>query len=931
MPGRVKLAALSAFLLHGVLILAGGYRLSYDAYNHMFFAGHYIKSWWSLWEPRWYTGFEVASYPPLVHQVIAVLGRLTGVEVAYVLLLWAVLSAYPLAVYLFSRIFTGERAAGYAAMGAALLPSLYLTAHTFGQLPTLASTLLTLLGVAALADFLRRGSALTGALAVSLFAASMAGHHATLMVQPWLALAALIHPWKVQKENRLLLAARFGVFAVLAAAAMLAVVWPFWNWGLHQEMQTPIDHLSRHNFFKEPFAAELFFFPIYGMLIPLIPLGLWIGLRKRFWGLGIVFVLLFLLGLGGTTPLPRWVFGPGWAWLTYERFAFWASLALLPLLGSLVALFTRRYRDKRIPVAAWGLLAITGLAAGFMPSWLPTQPQRLDMQPVVEFLRQPGRAQYRYVTFGFGDQLAYLSLLTDATTIDGSYHTARTLPELRTSGIGQIDTAYWIPGGLSALDGVLQESGERGVRWGFSNLRFYRPVLERNGWVKIATLSNGVEVYENPAAVLPPPVQPAAASPFAAFSWGVFPLLSLFISVLLAIRRGWDSASLKVLEAVKAFAIGLLPVSLTFWYFRTLFVIEHERVYFTYSHALFYLSDGLALAAVIAWLVERLHSPGDPAQPRVPLRLKQWMGHPEAWLFGICLLASLSVFWSLEWRTSLYISLHLWLCFGLFLVLRDTHQAWRWFALGCCAALVFQFGIAAWEFALQSTAQTLPLGLASPGSLQPDMTGASVVQLAGGARWLRAYGTLPHPNLLGGFGLAMLVFPVAILMLPSKQRLLPVLLVNLGLALIALTFSRSAWLALAVLAVTLLAWWKDLDHKRLALLGLTGASTLAVLFFTLQPLFLTRLGSGEVQTEQVSNYTRLWLVERTVELIQQNPLLGTGAGTYPLALSRHVADFYDIEPVHNLPLLVASELGAVGVILLACFALYRNFKHRGWL
>ena len=48
-----------------------------------------------------------------------------------------------------------------------------------------------------------------------------------------------------------------------------------------------------------------------------------------------------------------------------------------------------------------------------------------------------------------GDQFAYLNLLTKATTIDGSYHTARTLPELRESGVGQVDTSYWALNGIA--------------------------------------------------------------------------------------------------------------------------------------------------------------------------------------------------------------------------------------------------------------------------------------------------------------------------------------------------------------------------------------------------------------------------------------------------------------------------------------------------
>src|SRR5215212_5169699 len=113
MPRHARLAVLFSFICHGGLILAGRYRLSYDAYNHMFFGDHYRMDWWSLWEPRWYTGFLVNSYPPLVHQLIGVLSHIFGLDAAFALLLWITVTLLPLGVYSFSRIFVGRAGAGY--------------------------------------------------------------------------------------------------------------------------------------------------------------------------------------------------------------------------------------------------------------------------------------------------------------------------------------------------------------------------------------------------------------------------------------------------------------------------------------------------------------------------------------------------------------------------------------------------------------------------------------------------------------------------------------------------------------------------------------------------------------------------------------------------------------------------------------------------
>jgi hypothetical protein len=169
------------------------------------------------------------------------------------------------------------------------------------------------------------------------------------------------------------------------------------------------------------------------------------------------------------------------------------------------------------------------------PFMLPLQPKQIDMQPIVAFLEEDNNSDWRYLTFGFGDQFARLNLLTTATTIDGSYHTARTLPELRQSGIGQIDTTFWALKGIPAIGPILQKSGEHGVRWGFVNKWEYVSELNKAGWKYKKTLSNNISVWENPNAKLPAPTLPPQKSESEKLAWGILPMLSLFCTLLLAV------------------------------------------------------------------------------------------------------------------------------------------------------------------------------------------------------------------------------------------------------------------------------------------------------------------------------------------------------------------------------------------------------------
>ena len=130
-------------------------------------------------------------------------------------------------------------------------------------------------------------------------------------------------------------------------------------------------------------------------------------------------------------------------------------------------------------------------------------------------------------------------------------------------------------------------------------MRQYIPALERNGWIKITTLESGVQVWENPQAILPQPSQPPVINLLASFSWATLPILSLVTTLALGSLRIWPLSAEKALRSIHAFLVGMIPISLCFWYYRTLGDFSHDRVYFTYDHALFFLSDAIALLAVI--------------------------------------------------------------------------------------------------------------------------------------------------------------------------------------------------------------------------------------------------------------------------------------------------------------------------------------------
>jgi O-antigen ligase len=95
-------------------------------------------------------------------------------------------------------------------------------------------------------------------------------------------------------------------------------------------------------------------------------------------------------------------------------------------------------------------------------------------------------------------------------------------------------------------------------------------------------------------------------------------------------------------------------------------------------------------------------------------------------------------------------------------------------------------------------------------------------------------------------------------------------------------------------------------------LALTGAALITTLWVTLcAGQLATRLRPMATASEHRSIVERGALQRAALGIIQSHPLTGVGAGNTPLAMLR--ADIpYPPQPVHNVPLLLAAELGVVG-------------------
>ncbi len=359
------------------------------------------------------------------------------------------------------------------------------------------------------------------------------------------------------------------------------------------------------------------------------------------------------------------------------------------------------------------------------------------------------------------------------------------------------------------------------------------------------------------------------------------------------------------LEGIHTGAIGLLPVVIGIWVYIPLLRLSYPPVYFTYSSILLFGSDLLILLALGAELgLRALTGTFRIQRPRGGI-----LG-----LLGLAAWAILSAAWSIEPRLSAAFGFHLLGLIGVILSLRGRSQAWRAFSLGCMAGILLQSSIAAVEVLTQSTAFLEPLRLEWPGRLDPSIRGAAVIELPGGPRWLRAYGTLPHPNLLGLYLVGMMAGPAAWSLRQSQWALIGQLGFGLAAFGLGLSFSRAAWLGFGAGLLWLLRTpHLPLQHR--ALLPLIGAAGLLLSIGLFPTATAIRLTGGGSPLEARSIKERQWLMEQALHQIRAHLLLGTGAGTFPLVLREGLPSGYRAEPVHQVGMLMIAELGLPGILL----------------
>jgi len=260
------------------------------------------------------------------------------------------------------------------------------------------------------------------------------------------------------------------------------------------------------------------------------------------------------------------------------------------------------------------------------------------------------------------------------------------------------------------------------------------------------------------------------------------------------------------------------------------------------------------------------------------------------------------------------------------------------------ASGVFQAILAIFQFLNQ---QSLGLRFVEAGFLNPNNPGVANF-LFNGERIMRVYGSFPHPNVLAGF-LLLCVFAIYAIWL-KKEKISWLLIISYGLLIFALflTFSRVALTVFLVLSLIffVIQFFKlrPLPHskkrmfeskKLIKLFGLFLISCILCIII-LSPYLKARFFT--ISMEEQALDLRFFYNKMAVTMIKDKPLLGIGIGNFVwhsqnyqafLRAADKIAESVSgsedglpdwiYQPVHNIYLLIAAEIGLLGLVMFLLF------------
>jgi len=272
---------------------------------------------------------------------------------------------------------------------------------------------------------------------------------------------------------------------------------------------------------------------------------------------------------------------------------------------------------------------------------------------------------------------------------------------------------------------------------------------------------------------------------------------------------------------------------------------------------------------------------------------------------------------SINYQAGLYIFIKLieYVYLGIFTVInfKQINKQILLFLFG--AGILFESSLAFFQYLNRGSFQGLFyfLGERAFNGQTPGIANASI----NGSLILRPYATFAHPNVLAGYlNLALIFFLYFGKKANARLKLVVIIFALVG---IFISFSRAGILALVLnlfiyFCITIFEKYKKgkSNPRYLVFLLVTISSLVFLLLFAQGNSLIAQRFSG-LKLSDESVLQRSFFIQQAVEMFLKNPVFGVGLGNYINNLGRTFISHDQLQPVHNILLLILAETGIFGL------------------